>query len=75
VLAGPQLLADRDAGELELVPAQSRPPGEHGDVAPVGVDVQVVRVQMPDPDSHDRSQYGRTRPRSVTIRRSASIAV
>ena len=44
--------------------------------ASVGVDVQVVRIEMPDDDLHAaRSQYCGTWPRLETIRRSASIAV
>ena len=57
-------------------PRQRRPPREHGDVPAVGVDVQVLRVQVADDDLHARgSQYGRTWPRAPTILRSASIAV
>ena len=42
----------------------------------IGVDVQVLRIQVRDPDRHAaRSQYGRTNPRSETILRRASIAV
>ncbi len=76
VLAGPHVQADADRVHVELVPAPSRPTGEDGDVPTVGVDVQVVRIEVRDPDPHAAcSQYGRVKPRSVTIRRSASIAV
>ena len=75
VLAGPHLVAQRDGRHLELVAAEARPAVEDGDVAAIGVDVQVVRIQVPDRILTCRSQYGLTRPRSVTIRCSASIAV
>ena len=75
-LAGPNVIADADCGHLELVPASRRALREDRDVAAVGVDVQVVRVEVSNPDLHAaRSQYGRTKPRSATISRSASMAV
>ena len=58
VLAGADLVADGDRRHLELVPAERRPPREDRDVAAVGVDVEVVGIQMPDADLHERSQYG-----------------
>jgi hypothetical protein len=65
-----------DLLDLELVPPPRRTPCEHRDVPAVGVDVQVVGVEMADADLHAAcSQYGRANPRSVTIRRSSSIAV
>ena len=39
--------------DLELVAARSGAPREHGDVAAVGVDVQVVGVEVADADLHD----------------------
>ena len=76
VRARPQRVAHRDRLDVELVPAPGRAPREHRDVAAVGVDVQVVRIEVPDADLHAaRSQYGRTWPRSPMILRSASIAV
>ena len=45
-------LAHPDGLNDELVAAPGRPPVEHGNVAAVGVDVQVVRIEMPDPDLH-----------------------
>jgi hypothetical protein len=77
VLTGPQLVADTDRFDRELQPARRRPAFEDGNVAPVGVDVQVLGVEMPDADRRHaaRSQYGRASPRSETIRCSASMAV
>ena len=43
-----------DGGHLERVATQGRPAGEHGDVAPVGVDVEVVRVEVRDERSSRR---------------------
>ena len=77
VLAGAQLVADADRLDRKLQPARGRPALEDGDVAPVGVDVQVLGVQVPDADRRHaaRSQYGRASPRSETIPCSASMAV
>jgi hypothetical protein len=58
VLSCPDLVADRDRSDLELVPAARCTPGEDGDVPAICVDVQVVRIQMPDANLQDRSQYG-----------------
>ena len=41
---------DRD--RLQLVAARAGPLGEHGDVAAVGVDVQVVGIEVPEADLH-----------------------
>ena len=74
--AGLERVLGRDGLDLELVPAPRGATLEHGDVPAVGVDVQVVRIEMPDDDLHAaRSQYCGTWPRLETIRRSASIAV
>jgi hypothetical protein len=77
VLAGLQLVADANRLDCELQPARGRPSLEDSDVAPVGVDVQVLGVQVPDANRRHaaRSQYGRASPRSATIRCSASMAV
>ncbi len=75
VLARPHLVAQGERRHFELVAPPARTAVEDGDIAAIGVDVQIVRVQVPDADPHERSQYGLTRPRSVTIRCSASIAV
>src|SRR4029453_2434624 len=76
VLAGPDLLPDPNRLDLELVAAPGRPPAEDRDVAAGGVDVQVVGVEVADADLHAAcSQSGFANPRSVTIRRRASIAV
>ncbi len=70
-------IAETHRANLELVAAQSSAPGKDRDVAAIGVDVEVVGVQMRDPDPHATrsSQYGRTAPRSSSVLRSASIAV
>ena len=56
VLAGRELRRPPRAPSLELVPAERCPPPKDGDVAAVGVDVQVLRVQVSDADLHERSQ-------------------
>ena len=43
-------VAEPDRLDVELVPAPARPLREHRDVAPVGVDVQVVGVEVADAD-------------------------
>ena len=43
-------LAHTDGDKLQLVTTRSRALGEHRDVASIGVDVQVVGVEMPEPD-------------------------
>ena len=55
-------LAHADRLHLELVPPPGGAPLEHGDVAAVRVDVQVVGIEVPNPDLHAArsSQYGRT---------------
>ena len=69
-------IARLDGRHLERMPAEGRPAGEDGDVAAVGVDVEVVRVEVRDADPHGASsQNGRTRPRLTAIARSSSIAV
>ncbi len=74
---GSDTLAQPDGLDGELVPPQRRPAGEHGDVSSIGVDVEVLGIQVPDPDLHGvaPSQYGCTKPRSVRTARNASIAV
>jgi hypothetical protein len=52
VLARTHLLADRHGPQLELVAAPRRAPREDCDVAAVGVDVQVVGIEMSDHDLH-----------------------
>src|SRR5262249_49233655 len=73
--AGTEVVANADRRDGQLVAAQGGPAREQRDVAAVGVDVQVLGIQMGDADSHARSQYGRTRPRSAATARSRSIAV
>ncbi len=45
-------LVHADRAHVELVAAQPGALGQHRDVPAVGVDVQVVRVEVADPDSH-----------------------
>ena len=47
-LADRYRVAHPDRPHVELVAAQGGALREHGDVAAVGVDVQVVRIEMPD---------------------------
>jgi hypothetical protein len=76
VLSRADRLAEADRGHLELQAARSGAAGEDGHVPAVGIDVQVVRVEMADADPHAaRSQYCGTLPRRASTRRSASIAV
>ena len=76
VIAGSHRIADADRRHPEVVTPPGGAPREHRDVAAVGLDVEVVRILMSDPQLHAaRSQYGRTNPRRATIFRSASIAV
>ncbi len=55
VLPGSQRLAHRHGTHLQLVAAPRRTPLQHRDVAAVGVDVEVVRVEMADDDLHAAS--------------------
>ena len=73
----PQLVAGADRLDLQLVAAPGCPPCQDGDVPAVGIDVQVVRKEVPDGDPHAAasSQYGLTNPRPATRSRKASIAV
>src|SRR6185437_10892658 len=76
VLVGSQRIADRHRTHLKVMAPPRCAAGKDRDVAAVGIDVEVVRIEMPDDDLHAaRSQYGRTKPRSPTTFRSASIAV
>jgi hypothetical protein len=52
VASGLERRADRDVLDAKLVAAGRRPPLEHGDVAAVGVDVEVLGVEVADPDDH-----------------------
>ena len=67
--------AERDRCDDELMAPRGGATLEHGDVPPVGVDVQVCGIEVGDADLHQLSQYGRVRPRCVAIARSRSIAV
>jgi hypothetical protein len=75
VRAGLQDVVRRNGLHLELVPAPRGAALEHGDVPAVGVDVQVLGIEVPDDDLHAATQYCGTWPRWATMRRSASIAV
>ena len=72
-----ELVADPDRPNDQLVATQLRTTREDRDVAAIGVDVQVVGVQVTEANPHQAlaSQYGRTAPRSVSTPRSSSIAV
>jgi hypothetical protein len=52
VLARDERITERHGPHLELDPSPRRPLSEDRDVAPVGVDVQVLRVEMPQNDLH-----------------------
>ena len=52
MLARGHRVAHADRLHLELVAARSRALGEDGDVAAVGIDVQVVGIEMADADLH-----------------------
>src|SRR5204863_2904092 len=59
VLARPHRVGRAERANLQLVPAPGCAPREHGDVAAVGVDGQVVRKEVADDDLHAASsQYG-----------------
>lgn len=76
VRTGSHLVVETDRLDCELVPSERRAPIEYGDVASVGVDVEIVGIQVSNPNSHALdSQKGLVRPRPATIRCSASIAV
>ena len=51
-LARRHAVAHPDRAHVELVAARRRALGQHGDVPAVGVDVQVVRIEVADPDPH-----------------------
>ena len=70
-------VAHAEGGRLELMAARRRPAREHGDVAAVGVDVEVLRVEVAHADCRhtDRSQYGFASPRAASRRCTPSIAV
>ncbi len=50
VVAGHDRIAHSQRRDLELVTSPAGAPREHGDVAAVGVDVEVVRVEVADPN-------------------------
>jgi hypothetical protein len=54
VFRGLERVADTDRPDVELVAAQGGATFEHGDVPSIGVDVEVVGVEVTDADSHAR---------------------
>jgi hypothetical protein len=52
VLIRPQRIADRDSPHLKVVAPPRRAAGKDRDVAAIGIDVEVVRIEMPDDDLH-----------------------
>jgi hypothetical protein len=52
VLARPDEVAGPERPHLELVPAPGRAARQHRNVAPVGVDVEVLRKEVADDDLH-----------------------
>jgi hypothetical protein len=77
VLSRSDRVVDAQRRHLELVAPPRCALFEHGDVAPVGVDVEVIRIKVPDPDDGhwECSQYGLARPRDASTRWRPSIAV
>jgi hypothetical protein len=77
VPAGPELVADANRLDRELQATHGRAVLEHRNVAAIGVDVQVLGIEVRNPERRHaaRSQYGRAKPRSEMILWSSSIAV
>jgi len=55
VLAGPHNVVRTEPSHLDLVSAPGRAAGQHRHVAAVGVDVEVVREEVTDDNSHSAS--------------------
>src|SRR4051794_35639289 len=70
-----QGIAGAAGQEVEADAAPAATPVEHGHVAPVGIDVQMLRIEMADAELHCPSQYGRTTPRDSSFPRRSSMAV
>ncbi len=69
-------VAHPDREDDELVAPHACPDVEHGDVPAVGVDVELIGVEVADRDPHCRgSQNAGTSPRRAATARRASIAV
>ena len=69
-------LAEPDRLQLEIDPAGPRPGLEHGDVPAIGVDVEVLRVEVADAELHAAAARSRGRARGAAISpRRPSIAV
>jgi hypothetical protein len=47
-----ELVGQSDRPNVQLVTAQRGPAGEHGQIAAVGIDVEVPGVQVPNADPH-----------------------
>jgi hypothetical protein len=52
VVVRPQRIADRDGTHLQLVTTPSCAAGQDRDVAAIGIDVQIVGIEVPDDDLH-----------------------
>ena len=74
---GVERLADAQRSLLELEPAPLEAPPDHLDVAAVGVDREVLGVELAEHELHAAasSQYGRASPRLAATPCSSSIAV
>ncbi len=60
VRVGRRRVAEADVTDVELDAATPRPSRQHREIAAIGVDVQVVRIQVREDHRHaTRSQYGR----------------
>ena len=69
-------IAEPDRRHLELVAAGGGPHRQDGDVPAVGIDIEVLGIEVPDADLHAVfSQKSETSPRPATMPRSPSIAV
>src|SRR5262249_42252418 len=56
---GRNVRLEADRQDLELVTPESRPLGQDGDVAAVGIDVEVVRIQVTDPERQAATSFTR----------------
>ena len=60
IRVGRRRVAEADLTDVEVDPAPQRPAREHREIAPIGVDVEVLGIQVRQDDLHaTRSQYGR----------------
>ena len=74
---GVERLAERSGRSTSSIPRQAQPPAQDLHVAAVGVDREVLGVQLAEHELHAAasSQYGRASPRLAATRCSSSIAV